>query len=134
MLFCSQHCVKETYFPYLLLDRGASLRFLPTIAVHGYFYSAAAFSIILHTCILLIRAILRETVDNGYMTRNSSIGGVRAYGLLGWYVWVASVVVLPAVGVVISVAVNKYDGTAHRRYLQYLRLEFDTRLGMHSPR
>lgn len=68
------------------------------------------------------------------MTRNSSIGGVRAYGLLGWYVWVASVVVLPAVGVVISVAVNKYDGTAHRRYLQYLRLEFDTRLGMHSPR
>ena len=118
-----------------LFFRGATLRFLPTISVHGYFYLAVIFSIMLHTCILLIRAYLRKTSYNGVnMNGYSNIGGVRAYGLLGWPVWLCAVVVMPLCGVVLSVIVNKYDGTAHARYLQYLRLEFDTRLGMHSPR
>lgn len=29
---------------------------------------------------------------------------------------------------------NRDDNFHYRRYLQFLRLEFDTRLGMHSPR
>ena len=115
--------------------RGASLRFLPTVSVHGYFYCAAVFSILFHGCLLLIRAKLRSTDDVTLDTYNPShIGGIQAYGLLGWPVWVASVFLLPLGGIFSSVIVNKYDGTAHRRYLQYLRLEFDTRLGMHSPR
>jgi hypothetical protein len=68
------------------------------------------------------------------MTELSNIGGVRAYGLLGWTVWISCFVILPLIGICVTVIVNQYDGTAHRRYLQYLRLEFDTRLGMHSPR
>ena len=118
-----------------LFSRGASLRFLPTISVHGYFYCAAIVSILFHFSILLIRAHSRQT-DNTIDNLNglSHIGGVQAYGLLGWPVWVASLFLLPLGGIVSSTIVNKFDGTAHRRYLQYLRLEFDTRLGMHSPR
>ena len=115
--------------------RGASLRFLPTVAVHGYFYCAAVFSILFHCCVLLIRAKLRSTDEGTSYTNNlSNIGGIQAYGLIGWPVWVASIFLLPLGGIFSSVIVNRYDGTAHRRYLQYLRLEFDTRLGMHSPR
>lgn len=107
---------------------------MPTITVHGYFYSAAIFSILFHICVLLIRAYSRKTVNNGEMSEYSNIGGVRAYGLLGWTVWISCFVILPLLSICVTVIINQYDGTAHRRYLQYLRLEFDTRLGMHSPR
>ena len=107
---------------------------MPTISVHGYFYAASVFSILFHICVLLIRANSRKSVDNGDMTELSNIGGVRAYGLLGWTVWISCFVILPLISIGVTVIVNQYDGTAHRRYLQYLLLEFDTRLGMHSPR
>ena len=119
------------HFPY---NRGASLRFLPNIFVHGYYYCAAIFSILLHTLILLIRANQRKSNGHSHPDRMSHIGGVQAYSLLDWPLWISALFLFPLGGIFSSIAINKYDGTAYRRYLQYLRLEFDTRLGMHSPR
>jgi hypothetical protein len=40
----------------------------------------------------------------------------------------------PVLGIAVGFVVNAYDNFCYRRHLQFLRLEFDTRLGMHSPR
>ena len=60
--------------------------------------------------------------------------GLQAYADLNWYVWLTMMVIMPLVGIIITITVNQQDDKAYRRYLQFLRLEFDTRLGMHSPR
>jgi hypothetical protein len=60
--------------------------------------------------------------------------GLQAYADLGWGVWLTAAVAMPLFGAAVSVAVNQNDDRFYRRYLQFLRLEFDTRLGMHSPR
>ena len=60
--------------------------------------------------------------------------GLQAYADLGWGVWLTAAVAMPLLGAAVSVAVNQHDDRFYRRYLQFLRLEFDTRLGMHSPR
>jgi hypothetical protein len=70
---------------------------------------------------MLIRSIARDG--------SSSI----SYLELDWIVWFA-LFILPVLGVFLGALVNTYDNKSYRRFLQYLRLEFDTRLGMHSPR
>ena len=55
------------------------------------------------------------------------------YQVLTADVWVL-MVGLALLGSGISHAVNSYDLFFYKRYQQFLRLEFDTRLGMHSPR
>jgi uncharacterized membrane protein len=42
--------------------------------------------------------------------------------------------VLPILGIILGYICNIIDDKWYRRHLQFLRLEFDTRLGMHSPR
>jgi hypothetical protein len=47
--------------------------------------------------------------------------------------WIA-MAVAPFISYLIGIIVNAYDDVSYRRYMLFLRLEFDTRLGMHSPR
>lgn len=48
-------------------------------------------------------------------------------------IWLA-MVVLPLFGLIIGTVVNALDKKSYLRYMQFLRLEFDTKLGMHSPK
>ena len=63
-------------------------------------------------------------------------GSLRRCGLVGsgavlvWLMLLATA----AVGGLISFATASHDEVAYKRYLNYLRLEFDTKLGMYSPR
>jgi len=43
-------------------------------------------------------------------------------------------VAFPLFGLVIGTIVNALDEKGYLRYMQFLRLEFDTKLGMHSPK
>jgi hypothetical protein len=63
----------------------------------------------------------------------SPAGGPEAYGGFDWIVWVV-LVLMPLISGILGSLLNERDGKAYKRYLQFLRLEFDTRLGMHSPR
>lgn len=47
--------------------------------------------------------------------------------------WIA-IGICPVVGMVSGLGINRDDNFSYQRHLQFLRLEFDTRLGMHSPR
>jgi len=49
------------------------------------------------------------------------------------WVWLL-LLLLTLLGAASGGLVNSADDKFYRRYLQLLRLEFDTRLGMHSPR
>jgi Na+-driven multidrug efflux pump len=49
-------------------------------------------------------------------------------------VWVALIVLPVVAGSVLALALNGVDRTAYRRHITMLRLEFDTKLGMHSPK
>ncbi len=60
-------------------------------------------------------------------------GAHYTYGDLSWEVWLL-MAALPVGGVVWGSILNSADWKVYRRYLQFLRLQFDTRLGMHSPR
>ena len=88
----------------------------------GLFYVAAAVVVGIHIGVLALRSALRN-------------GGAHdhSYASLDWPVWLL-MAVMPAVGVLVGVLSNRDDERHHKRYLQFLRLEFDTRLGMHSPR
>lgn len=48
-------------------------------------------------------------------------------------VWIA-IGIFPFIGLIVGFIVNSDDIFSYQRHLQFLRLEFDTRLGMHSPR
>ena len=61
-------------------------------------------------------------------------GGIQALTSLDWPIWVVAIIIMPLLSVVASIELSSDDDKAYRRYLQFLRLEFDTRLGMHSPR
>jgi hypothetical protein len=60
-------------------------------------------------------------------------GAEHTYESLSWIVWFL-LAALPLLGVVWGVWLNGVDFKSYRRYMQFLRLEFDTKLGMHSPR
>jgi hypothetical protein len=86
--------------------------------------------LIIHVGVIIYRASTRV----GYVSAWDAYTGVNALIGIDWPVWVAAAVVMPLIGVLVSIELNNDDDKAYRRYLQFLRLEFDTRLGMHSPR
>jgi len=88
-----------------------------------YYISIAAIAII-HAMIMLARSSMRYN-------QNDLIQ--HTYWELHWAIWV-TMLVLPALGILLGAVVNRLDDHHYRRHLQFLRLEFDTRLGMHSPR
>jgi hypothetical protein len=108
-----------------LLVRGqnAPAQFPSIVRVpEGLFYLSAAIVVAIHTGVLAAR----------YASRSGALHG-HTYMGLDWPVWFL-MAVLPVFGVVVGVLTNRDDERHHKRYLQFLRLEFDTRLGMHSPR
>lgn len=86
------------------------------------FYAAALALVAIHVGVLTLREQLRHSSLHSH-----------TYQQLDWPVWVL-MALLPVLGVLFGVLVNRDDERHYRRYLQFLRLEFDTRLGMHSPR
>jgi len=101
------------------LERGQTFANLPTPWSHPYFYLGSFLVLLIHAATMAVRAFLRS--------------GVETYASLNWLVWV-SMVGLPLLGIALGLAINAEDNKMYRRQLQFLRLEFDTRLGMHSPR
>ena len=73
--------------------------------------------------VMTVRALMRYNCDQHR----------HNYANLHWVVWLA-MFILPLLGIVLGLIINRHDNHNYRRYLQFLRLEFDTRLGMHSPR
>ena len=59
--------------------------------------------------------------------------GLDQFSHLDWVLWVV-MLLLPLVGAVVGLVDAADDGVGYKRLLHFLRLEFDTRLGMHSPR
>jgi phosphoglycolate phosphatase-like HAD superfamily hydrolase len=104
---------------FTLLERGQSLDKIPTFSSHLYYYLVLFLVSGIHVVVMVVR---------GYMRDNLSI-----FMHLGWLFW-AMLVILPLLQIVVGIVVNKHDNYYYARYLQYLKLEYDTRLGMHSPR
>ena len=73
----------------------------------------------LHAVVLFVRALFR--------------GGLQRYAQLDYTLW-ACMGLLSIGGIFVGLAVNAHDKERHMRHLQFLRLDFDTKLGMHSPR
>ncbi len=102
------------------LYRGQKMVDFPSPYSCPMFYLMSIFSLLIHTVVLLTRASLREMGIDRY--RNMSI---IVYILMPTLAFFCSLLAYPF---------NEYDNNHYRRYLNFLRLEFDTRLGMHSPR
>ncbi|CAM9190666.1 unnamed protein product [Phaeothamnion confervicola] len=60
-------------------------------------------------------------------------GSLSMLGAVPWPVLLAGAL-WPAVAVAVGEAVKRHDARLHGRYVTLLRLEFETRLGMYSPR
>jgi hypothetical protein len=103
-----------------LLHRGQLFPQLPTIANSPAYCLVVTVLLIGHGLLLFIRCALRAS-------------GTAIYQKLHWSVWLV-LALIPQLGAVIGFVVNSLDSWHYRRYLQFLRLEFDTKLGMHSPR
>ena len=99
----------------------------------GYYYLVALLLLVLHAGVLFVRAALRAAAADHSIDGGSGGYDAHSYVRLDWFVW-ALMFLLPLGGVLLGMRVNKDDDHHYRRYLQFLRLEFDTRLGMHSPR
>lgn len=109
-----------------LLERGQKFSDFPTYKSHPDFYVAFIVLIIIHISVLLIRDYTRNnSIDNDYSYEN--------YENLDIMVWIL-LIILPFIQILFGFVVNAIDDKSYRRYLQFLRLDFDTRLGMHSPR
>ena len=103
-----------------LLYRGQSLRECPKPWSHAIFYLVSMTVVILHIIFLMIRANMR-------------FEGFQKYSNMSGVIYI----MLPVCAIfssLVTYILNKHDLNFYRRYLNFLRLEFDTRLGMHSPR
>ena len=103
-----------------LLHRGQLFPQLPSFSNSPTYCLVLIVLVITHGLILYVRGISRPE-------------GLRLFASLHWSIWVA-IGVFQMVGVMVGFIVNYFDSKHYRRHLQFLRLEFDTRLGMHSPR
>ena len=104
-----------------LLERGQTWTrpSIPSIWKHPTLYICISLALAVHIGVMVLRAFSRD--------------GFADYANLDYIVWLVL-----AVGTVctffVAFAVNAHDDKRHRRYIEFLRLDFDTKLGMHSPR
>lgn len=103
-----------------MLERGQELHDLFEMLSESLFVLGSFFAVVVHIIVLTIRASLR-------------INGFALYQYMRFDVWVA-MVIFPLFGLIVGTVVNALDEKGYRRYMQFLRLEFDTKLGMHSPK
>jgi hypothetical protein len=92
----------------------------PHIYNNPVFFGASFVCLSIHVILLFWRASWRWTGSYLYLHSH----------LLLWPVLLA----FPFIGLFIGNAINSWDERWYKRHLMFLRLEFDTRLGMHSPR
>lgn len=104
-----------------LLDRGLTFSQLPVnlVKYRGFYLSLVA-CVALHALVLLARMWTR-------------VDGFERYVQADAYLWLA-MGAFPLLEIATGLWVNSSDDQMYKRYLQFLRLEFDTRLGMYSPR
>ena len=103
-----------------MLHRGQKLTDFPSFQSHPAYYISSGLSVTIHLLVLMFRAYLREN-------------GLYYYSKMSWILYFLVPSLTMFCGIVVH-PLNKYDDNFYRRYLEFLRLEFDTRLGMHSPR
>ena len=108
---------------------------LPTPYTHPWLYIAILIIFIIHIIILIIRQILRANMYNNYSntTNNTMYNNSYYYKDVDYRVWIA-LCLLPVCGVAIGLWTNYYDNIQYKRYMQYLRFDFETKLGQYSPR
>ena len=127
-----------------MLERGQKLSAFPRPHTHMVLYGAVAFVLGVHALFVSSRAMLRSHGHDSnhhcelrHQSNNTVtvVGGdgISAFVQVSWVVYLL-MVALPSCGVLASCSLNDFDRKSYTRYLQFLRLEFDTRLGMHSPR
>lgn len=104
--------------------------------------------LLFHGIIAWIRASLRSCYFHGNIAEFfagidcqdqsnddiSSSSSHELYSDLHYSVWMVLIVMSILGNGWIGFWLNRDDNHHYRRFLQFLRLEFDTRLGMHSPR
>ena len=133
---------------FTLLLRGQQSR-KPIIWPQYYleFYIMVILMTVVHVGIMIWRAGLRGCWISNTLTAvlagidctlddDDNSGGNNhnpQYSDLHYLVWIW-LLVGSMMNVIVGFVVNHDDNHHYRRYLQFLRLEFDTRLGMHSPR
>ena len=103
-----------------MLERGQEMRDIYEMMQESFFPLNSLAIVIVHVVVLIVRAGLR---DNGF----------ALYRYMRYDIWIA-MVIFPLCGLLVGNVVNSLDDKSYRRYMQFLRLEFDTRLGMHSPK
>jgi hypothetical protein len=104
-----------------LLDRGLTFTQLPfNVSKYRGYYTCILTCLGVHSVVLVLRMLSRP-------------GGMERFVQADMYLWFA-MCIFPVLEITTGVWVNGADDQMYKRYLQYLRLEFDTRLGMYSPR
>eukprot|EP01039_Chlorochromonas_danica_P003638 gene3638-3983_t len=124
-----------------LLVRGQRpVRDFPWPRYYKEYYFSLVLVLLLHVLITSLRAALRTCIFHSSSAHwlsgldcSSGSQGNASYKNIHGLVW-ATLFIMVAMNLVGGLMVNHYDGHFYRRHLQFLRLEFDTRLGMHSPR
>jgi len=104
-----------------LLERGQTWErpAIPSFSRHPTLYLCIIFILSTHAVVMGVRAWLRN--------------GFQEYQNLDYAVWL--ILIVGTLGTfLVGLAVNAHDEKRHRRLMQFLRLDFDTKLGMHSPR
>jgi hypothetical protein len=125
-----------------MVERGQDLSHFPTPFSHKALYAVLFVICAVHVTFIVVRAQLRR-VDHAeeicYLARAGTRLivdaklGLHAFPQLNWVVWFL-LGLFPFAGIIVGTVVNRLDMKWNDRYLKFLRLEFDTRLGMHSPR
>ncbi len=104
-----------------LIHRGQTFFQFPyNFSIYRNYYCSVLLCFVIHSFILFFRALIRP-------------GGFERYLESDFYLWIV-MFVSPLLQIVVGIKVNTSDDQSYKRYLQFLRLEFDTRLGMYSPR
>ncbi|RYH23226.1 hypothetical protein EON65_18115 [archaeon] len=124
-----------------LLVRGQQpIKDFPWPSYYVEYYFTLLVILLVHAVFMALRSALRNCDISGFGVHwltgvdcNADDFDKVSYGSLHGLVWGMLLLSLVA-NMLVGFYVNHYDGHFYRRYLQFLRLEFDTRLGMHSPR
>eukprot|EP00624_Nannochloropsis_granulata_P001749 evm.model.NODE_18601_length_27381_cov_31.837370.5 len=69
-----------------------------------------------------------------FVIRSLNNVGSAGLGAIGWDVWLMVVGVAPLVGLALAEYAKRLDAEVLNRHARFRRLEFATRLGMHSPK
>jgi magnesium-transporting ATPase (P-type) len=104
-----------------MLHRGQKITQFPHFWSHPVFCTSSVALLLFHIGICTVRAYMR-------------VGGFGLYQRLSWILYIVIFLSATAGGFLLPFLLNKHDDSFYRRHLNFLRLEFDTRLGMYSPR